>query len=136
MSKLIKSSNSLLSALIAQLNLGSLCRLRYIIINNSKITFDVIHLLYKEGIIRLYILKNTKIIVFFKYFRGCHLFKFKIISKPSNRIYLSLNKLSLIFSKNNFSGFYVISTPNGLMTSSNCLLYKYISGEILFKVFI
>jgi ribosomal protein S8 len=136
MSKLIKSTNSLISTLIAQLNLGSLCRLRYIIINNSKITFDIIHLLYKEGVIRLYILKKTKILVFFKYFKGCNLFKFKIISKPSKRIYMSLNKLSLNFSKNNFSGFFVISTPNGLMTSNTCLLYKYLSGEVLFKVFI
>lgn len=117
MSKLIKSTNSLLSALISQLNLGSLCRLRYITINNSNISFDIIHLLYKEGVIRLYILQGTKILVFFKYFKGCHLFKFKIISKPSNRYYYSLNKLSLTFSKNNFSGFFVISTPNGLMTS-------------------
>jgi ribosomal protein S8 len=62
-------------------------------------------------------LQGTKILVFFKYFKGCHLFKFKVISKPSNRIYFSLNKLSLNFSKNNFSGFFVISTSNGLMTS-------------------
>ena|ERR1700744_1403002 len=136
MSKLIKSTNSLLSTLIAQLNLGSLCRLRYIIINNSKLTFDIIQLLYKEGVIRLYILEKTKILVFFKYFKGCNLFKFKIISKPSKRIYMSLNKLSLKFSKNNFSGFFVISTSNGLMTSNTCLLYKYLSGEVLFKVFI
>jgi hypothetical protein len=77
MSKLIKSSNSLLSSLVAQLNLGSLRRVRFIIIK----------LLYKEGVIRLYMLKGTKILIFFKYFRGCHLFKFKIVSKASKRSY-------------------------------------------------
>jgi len=87
MSRLIKSSNSLLATLVAQLNLGSLRRLRFITINNSKLTFDIILLLYKEGIIRLYILKGTKILVFFKHFKGCPLFKFKLISKPSKRIY-------------------------------------------------
>jgi ribosomal protein S8 len=77
------------------------------------LTFDIIYLLYKEGIIRLYILQGTKILVFFKYFKGCHLFKFKVISKPSNRVYFSLNKLYLNYSKNNVSGFFVISTSHG-----------------------
>lgn len=136
MSKLIKSSNSLLSSLVAQLNLGSLRRLRFISISYTKLTIDIIKLLYKEGVIRLYILKGTKILVYFKYFKGCHLFKFKVVSKPSKRIYWSLNKLSLNYSKENFSGFLVISTPNSIITSNDCLLYKHTSGEVLFKVYI
>jgi ribosomal protein S8 len=87
MSKLIKSSNSLLSSLVAQLNLGSLRRVRFITVNYTKLTIDIIKLLYKEGVIRLYMLKGTKILIFFKYFRGCHLFKFKIVSKASKRSY-------------------------------------------------
>lgn len=48
MSGVIKSSNSLLAALIAQLNLGSLRRLRYITINYTQLTMDIIKLLYKK----------------------------------------------------------------------------------------
>jgi ribosomal protein S8 len=136
MSKLIKSSNSLLSSLVAQLNLGSLRRVRFITVNYTKLTIDIIKLLYKEGVIRLYMLKGTKILIFFKYFRGCHLFKFKIVSKASKRSYWSLNKLSLNYSKENFSGFYIISTSMGLFSSNECLLYKHLSGEILFKIYI
>lgn len=102
MTVIIKSSNSLLAALIAQLNLGSLRRLRYITINYTQLTMDIIKLLYKEGIIRLYIFKDNKLLVYFKYFKGCHLFKFKIISKPSKRIYWSLHKLSLKYIKRIF----------------------------------
>lgn len=136
MSKLLKSSNSLLASLVAQLNLGSLRRLRFITVNYTKLTADIIKLLYKEGVIRLYILKGTKILIYFKYFRGCHLFKFKIISKPSKRVYWSLNKLGLNYSKENFSGIFIVSTPLGLLSSNDCLLYKYISGEVLFKIYI
>jgi ribosomal protein S8 len=136
MSRIIKSSNSLLSSFIAQLNIGSSRRLRYITVNYSKIIMNIIKLLYKEGVIRLYILTNTKILIYFKYFKGCNLFKFKIISKPSKRIYWSLSNLSLNHNKENFSGFFIISTPIGILTSNECLLYKHISGEILFKIYI
>ena len=136
MSRIVKSSNSLLASVIAQLNLGSLRRLRYITINYTQLTMDIIKLLYKEGVIRLYIFKDNKLLVYFKYFKGCHLFKFKILSKPSKRVYWSLNNLSLRYSKENFSGFFIISTPTGLFTSNDCLLYKHLSGEILLKIFI
>lgn len=136
MSVRIKSSNSLISSFVAQLNLGSSRRLRYISVNYSKIAINVTKLLYKEGVIRLYILKDTKIFIYFKYSKGCNLFKFKIVSRPSKRVYWSLRLLSLKYSKENFSGFYIISTPYGLITSNETLLYRYITGEILFKIYI
>lgn len=136
MSKLLKSSNSLLASFIAQLNLGSSRRLRYIVVNYSKLIINIIKILYKEGVIRLFIFKNDKIFVYFKYFKGRNIFKFKIISKPSKRVFWSLHKLSLNYSKENFSGFYMISTSLGLFTSNECLLYRHLSGEILFKIYI
>jgi hypothetical protein len=38
------------------------------------------------------------------------------------------------YNNKNFSGFYIISTSNGLFSSNTCLLQKHISGEILIKV--
>ncbi len=87
MLRVIKSSNSLIASFIAQLNLGGSRRLRYITVNHSKLILNITKLLYKEGILRLYIIKDSKILIYFKYFKGCNLFKFKIISKPSKRIY-------------------------------------------------
>jgi ribosomal protein S8 len=65
MSVIIKSSNSLLASFIAQLNLGSSRRLRYITVNYSKTIINITKLLYKEGVIRLYTLKDTKILIYF-----------------------------------------------------------------------
>lgn len=133
---IIKHSNSFLASFISQLNIGCIRRLRYIKVDYSKISIKIVRLLYEEGVIRLFLLKNNKIFIFFKYFKGLNLFKFKLISKPSKRVYLSLRKLSLNYNKNNFSGFYVLSTSFGLMTSNNSLLSSHVSGEILFKVYI
>lgn len=136
MSRIIKPSNSLLASFVAQLNLGSSRRVRYITVNYSKLTINITKLLYKEGVIRLYLLKGTKILIYFKYLKGCNLFKFKIISKPGNRLFWSLRNLSLKYSKENFSGFFVLSTPLGLITSNETLLFRHISGEVLFKIYI
>lgn len=85
----LKSSNFLLANLIAQLQLGSMRRLRYINISYSKMALNILKILYKEGIIRLFIAykKNNKIMIYFKYLEGSPIFKFKLISKPSKRIY-------------------------------------------------
>ena len=132
----MKISNNSLANFIAQLNLGSLRRLRYIVIFYSRFYINILQLLYKEGIIRLFFLKKNKIFIYFKYLKGCSLFKFKLISKPSKRIFVSINKLNLIYNKENFSGFFIISTPLGLLTSNECCLYRNLSGEILFKVYL
>jgi ribosomal protein S8 len=85
----IKSSNFLLANFVAQLQLGSMRRLRYINVSYSRISLDVLKILYKEGIIRLFVVhkKDNKIMVYFKYFEGSPLFKFKLITKPSKRAY-------------------------------------------------
>jgi len=83
----IKSSNNLLASFISQLNIGCIRRLRYIKVDYSKISIKIVRLLYEEGIIRLFILKDNNIFIFFKYFKGLNVFKFKIVSKPSKRIY-------------------------------------------------
>jgi ribosomal protein S8 len=85
----LKSSNYLLANLAAQLQLGSMRRLRYINVAYSKMALNVLKILYKEGIIRLFVVykNNSKIMVYFKYLEGSPIFKFKIISKPSRRIY-------------------------------------------------
>jgi ribosomal protein S8 len=136
MSIYIKTSNNILASLIAQLNLGSIRRLRYITVSYTELTMNIIKLLYKEGIIRLYILRDNKLLIYFKYYKGCSIFKFKLVSKPSKKIYWTLSKLSLNYNKNNFSGIFIISTPNGLLTSNDCLLYKHISGEVLLKIYL
>ena len=42
--------------------------------------------------------------------------------------------MSLCYSAKGFGGMYVVSTPKGLLTSTECLLSSHISGEILLKL--
>ena len=44
-------------------------RLRYITVNYSKIIINITKLLYQEGVIRLYILKDTKILIYFNFLK-------------------------------------------------------------------
>jgi ribosomal protein S8 len=57
-----------------------------------------------------------------------------LISKPSKRVYWTLNFLSKNYRRYNFSTIYIISTPKGLMTQNDILLTKNFSGEVLCKI--
>src|ERR1041385_7147012 len=85
--KLLKFSTNLIASLVSQLNVANLRKLRFITVNYSEFNYNIIKILYEEGMIRLYIIKKAKILIFFKYFKGCQLFKFKLISRPSKRVY-------------------------------------------------
>jgi len=134
----VKSSNYLLANFISQIFLGSKRRLRFIIVPYNKMAFDIIKILYKEGLIKLFIIqkKEQSIRIYFKYYNNLPMLKYKIISKPSKRVYWDLSKLSTIYNNSNFIGFYIISTPYGLLTSHECLLHRHISGEVLIKIYI
>lgn len=60
--------------------------------------------------------------------------KLEVISKPSKRVFFTLNHLSYKCRYNSFCGFYVISTPKGLFTSNDCLLGLNVCGEVILKV--
>ena len=128
-------TNHAISNLICKINNGSKRRLRFIIINYNVKILDILEILYKNGVIRSYrIIDAFKIRIYLKYNMRSERIKLSMISTPGNKIYWSLNKLSQYYSKNNFSGFYIISTIKGLRTSDFCLINKMIGGEILIKV--
>ena len=79
-------------------------------------------------------LKYNILRIYLKYNLRSERIKLSIISTPGNKIYWSLNKLSEYYNRNNFAGFYIISTIQGLRTSDYCLINKMIGGEILIKV--
>jgi len=128
-------TNHIVSNLICKINNGSKRRLRFIIINYNKKILDFLEILYINGVIRSYrIIDVNKIRIYLKYNIRSERIKLSIISTPGNKIYWSLNKLSQYYNKNNFAGFYIISTIKGLRTSDYCLINKMIGGEILIKV--
>jgi ribosomal protein S8 len=128
-------TNHAISNLICKINNGSKRRLRFIIVNYNNKIIDLLDILYKNGVIRSYrIIDVNKIRIYLKYNMRSYRIKLSIISRPGNKIYWGLNKLSQFFNKNNFAGFYIISTIKGLRTSDYCLINKMIGGEILIKV--
>lgn len=121
--------------LVSQLNIGAKRRYRFIFIKKIKIYLDIIHILYVNGFIRTYHIKGNLIRVYFKYTLGQKFWReLQIISRPGKRVYWSLPVLTKNYNKNNFTGFYIISTSEGLLTSNSILLNKHISGEVLIKV--
>lgn len=70
------------------LNVGIIRKVRFIKILKLNIYLRLLRILYLQGIIRAFIIRNDEILVYFKYIRGRNLCsKISIISKPSKRIY-------------------------------------------------
>lgn len=128
-------TNHLISNLISKINYGVQKRLRFLNIDKNETTLKLLRILYVNGVIRSYrILNEDKVSIYFKYFDCNKAFKISVVSTPGNRIYWKMNKLMQNYNKNNFAGFYIISTQRGLYTSDKCILDGHISGEILIKV--
>lgn len=128
-------TNHLISNLISKINYGVQKRLRFLNIDKNETTLKLLRILYVNGVIRSYrILNKDKISIYFKYYSCNKIFKISVVSTPGNRVHWSINKLMKNYNKNNFSGFYIISTQKGLYTSDKCILDGNISGEILIKI--
>lgn len=101
----------------------------------SSMGLKLVKLLYQQGLILSFNCINDNIVVQLKYYNGRPLWKYiKVISTPGHRQYWTLRKLRLNYSSKNFGGVYIISTPRGLYTSTECLLSMHTVGEILFKI--
>jgi ribosomal protein S8 len=83
----MKTTNYLLSDLISKINFGAIRRLRFIQVNLNDTTLDILKILYKQGVIRSFIIKNNKILIYYKYYISRMVIKLSIVSKPGNRIY-------------------------------------------------
>jgi ribosomal protein S8 len=103
----------------------------------NKFIVKFIYILQKIGIIRgFFFLQNeNNILIYLKYINGRpFIFDINVISKPSKRVYWTLNFLSKNYRRYDFSTIYIISTPKGLLTQNDILLTKNFSGEILCKI--
>lgn len=96
--------------------------------------FTIIYKLFKRGCAYL------SIKIFLLYIRGSVplIRDFKLVSKRGRRVFWTLNILFLNLSKTAFSGFYLLSTPLGICTSSD-LVWRMptlgkLAGEILVKI--
>lgn len=127
--------NYIIADIVSNLNLGILRKLRFIKIVKTNMAIRLLTILYKQGILRTFVVKQDHILVYFKYYRGQSLCrKLQLISKPSNRAHYSLGRLNKYYNNNNFSGFLIVSSQQGLATTDYCLLDGHVGGEVLIKV--
>ena len=131
----MRYTNYLLSYLTSKINLGAKKRLRFFKMYYNPTLLEFLKILYKNGALRTYRFQaNGLVDVYLKYNRSRARVKLTVISSPGNRVYWSVNKLSQYNNNHSFVGFYIVSTPAGLLTSDECLLGGTQGGEILLKV--
>jgi small subunit ribosomal protein S8 len=115
---------------------ASLVNHELVYLNSNKLTKILLELLYKEGFILSYKIKEknneqktTNFLVKIRYLYNKPVFKhLKIVSSPSHRKFLCLKNISKITSKKNL---FVFSTSKGILTLNQCKRFK-VGGLLLF----
>lgn len=135
---IVGNMNDSISSLISTIKNGVLNNKLNLIISYNYVILEIIKLLYVEGyIINYKIVKvenNTYISYILKKNNGSFLIhEIKRVSKPSQKVYLSINELTHLYSFCKGDTTYIISTPSGVYTGKTCI-QRGISGEILFKI--
>ena len=127
----------LLADLISRLHVGSLKNILSVNVSFSILNLRFLILLNVEGLIEGFKVFEDFVLVFLKKLQFNHfllLRSVKLVSTPGRRCYWKLNKLSKKYSYQNFSGFYIVSSSKGLLTSIDALLKYHEGGEILLKI--
>ncbi len=97
-------------------------------VRNSKLSFNLVKLLEKEGYVGAVAVKDRLITVELKYNgRVPVLTDVKRVSKPSLRVYKGIKQLPYVL---NGLGIAVISTPKGLLTDKQARKES-VGGEVL-----
>ena len=130
----------LLADMLARIQNGILLRRHSVNVKRSRLCLEVLKLLYKEGFINGYSISDedsTSFLVFPKYIDNKPVFKrFKLISLPSRRRYVSARIVSKVLVK---SGFFVLSTSKNSLIATNsigCDNTIHVGGELLFQIII
>lgn len=125
-----------LAYLISSINSGILNKSFSVEVPYSSLNFEVLDLLLKQNLINNFVFKNGKFEVFLRYFQGKGVMKrINLISRLKRFIYMNKSILKNTTRSGNISGFYVISTPQGLVTHFESLnLEDNLGGEVLLKI--
>lgn len=83
----MKTGNFLIGDLISRINFGAIRRLRFVKVNLNDTTLKICRILYIHGAIRTFIIKDDKILIYYKYYLSRIAVKLSIVSKPGNRIF-------------------------------------------------
>ena len=126
-----------LADVVSRLRVASAQHLKSIKVIKTKFSLELLHKFYEIGFIRgFYVFeKDDIVLVYLKYYKNkSGFYKIELVSTPGRRVYWSLNFLSNKYAREGLGGYYIVSTPQGLKTCSECLLNKYVSGEVILKL--
>lgn len=125
-----------LAYLISSINSGILNRSFSVDVPYSSMNCEVLNLLLGQNLINNFCYKNGKFEVFLRYYKGRGVLKrLNLISKLKRQVYMNKSILQNKTRSGNISGFYVLSTPNGLVTHFESLnLDDNLGGEVILKV--
>lgn len=125
-----------LAYLISAINSGVLNRSFSVEVPYSSLNYEVLHLLLRQNLITAFTFKSGKFEVILKYYQGRGVIrKLNLVSKLKRYIYMNKSVLQNKTRSGNISGFYVVSTPNGLVTHFESLnLEDNLGGEVIMKV--
>jgi ribosomal protein S8 len=125
-----------LAYLISSINSGILNKSFSVEVPYSSLNFEVLNLLLKQNLINNFVFQNGKFEVFLRYFQGKGVMRrINLVSRLKRFIYMNKSSLKNTTRSGNISGFYVISTPQGLVTHFESLnLEDNLGGEVLLKI--
>ena len=91
----------------------------------SVLNTEILFLLWRSGLISSFFVEYNQIVVYLKYHDGHSAIKqIKFLPNLNKHLFAKRKYLEKTLSKQNITGFFVMSSPSGLVTSSESILFK------------
>ena len=129
--------SSIIPIFLSKLNIARQGHFVSVKVEHTAMTLRLLQMFEEIGIIRGYHILpiENKIKVVLRYVAGSFNIFFKItqVSKPSKRVFVDIMHLIKMKELESGNNIYIISTSNGIMFDSECLLNN-VGGEVLLKI--
>ena len=83
-------SNFTVADFVSRVNVASRSRLKSVLVLHTRLSFNILDVLYRNGIIRSFKIVKNGILVFLKYYQNKSIFHLKLISRPGKKVYYQM----------------------------------------------